>query len=285
MQQRPMIIADQIGYIRDITSNAVNKLPPIQCRPDTYEYENMCQDCNPLMSLCDRCSLARTLYDIDIIVYFSYTKLSTSNRQQYVDYILQKLDKLDKLDDTTYVKDMIQQLSPFVEFVNLYTYEVNYTTITFDALIMSYINGYYEYIIDKYLTTLRRYNIDICRIWYTSIFDVTNMYSILLTITLACSSFPSIDYRELVDTEFELCKITIHYMVESAQETPHTTLEIPKCFTIKMLLTHAIEYGFGKDGMKSLLFIEGDEDPIDNNIEINELEKKDLFCLYEVVST
>ena len=279
MPVRPLIIDDKFGYIRDITNNAVSKLPPVRPSADAG-LEHGCGDCVPLMFLCDRCTIASKLYDIDAVVLFAYTELSECYRLQYVDYILQKLEQVD---EPTFVDDLIEQLGPFVQFVNLYRGDVYRNGLTYDILIISYMSGCYDYVKNKYTDAFIRYNIDICRDWYTSIFDVSNMYGLLSTILVMVRLYSIRDYQQIVDAEFEIYELTLHFMAESAGDTPNITLELPKCFTIRMLTHHAVEYGFGKEGTRVCLFINGSEEMLNNDIEIGELETKDLFCLYDAV--
>ena len=281
MTTRPQIITDQIGYIRDIIASAMNKLPPIQERVDVDigSMASMCVECIPLVRYCNRCSMESKIYNIENTVYHVYSELSQDNIQQYIDFILEKLEKLE---ETTYVSDIIRELEPFAVFVNIYSGEV-IAKENLDTLIISYINGYFDYAKTKYIETFERYNIDICRVWYTSIFEATNMFSILLSVMSVSKSYPEIDWHDIIDSEFELCDLVLHFMVESAQETPRITLNLPKCFTIEMITRHSVEYGFHKDNTEVCLFSAGHEEMVSKGIEIGELEKIELFCLYKTV--
>lgn len=287
MLNRPLFMTDKLGHFRDIVHAASKRVIPSEKRTDVEEgyLANMCLDCQPLGAKCTSCMFLCCLYEIDHCIYHTCSRLSDPVKEQFLDYILQKLTRVTDIkyesdikyvNDLDYINNIINEYKPLVEFVTLYDCDVAFFN-QYDGFIDLYMKGYIEYLHNKYLDSFKKYNVKYNELWYTSIYEITNIYAVLFSILRETGS---VNHRKMIDDECEICELKINFMSPNHDGKSNIILELPKCFSINIIKTFSKDYGFDKEGYFPELFMSGCEDPVSDSLEIGDLEKKELFCLY-----
>ena len=249
----PPIIFDKIGYVRDKILNNKEKLQTV----DEIEY--------PL--------LYEELYYIEVTIYYVYNELSDSIKEHFINYIIDLLKDVNLL---TNLKKIVTILDPFVSFLGKFFSDIS-KKLTYDILVMSYISGCYDYISHKYQNEFKKYDIIFPNIWYESIFEKTSITSILIDVLYGYSK----NYQKQIDDKFKLCNIKINFMIPLNSGKSCVILNLPECFTIKIIRKYAIKYGLCDANMIAYLYMKGGEEIISDNTEIRSISGMELFCIHQ----
>jgi len=259
-------------------------------------------ECSSLQ-MCDRCGCAAILYDLDIVLLHIYNDIE--KKCDFTDFVEKKLESIDQSDfrnSLQYIIALCTLFNPLIELWSKFCRESRatnvdagpfrdicddglpvfylYTETKCDQFMYVYTNQF-EYLCNKYIESFKKHNIKYNRDkWHTSIFDVSNIDDIFMSITNIENEDEQIDYFKIIDTICELCKITIHFMEEQTGTKTSITLELPQCFSVNILYTFASNYKLLKPNTIMHLFRLGEEDEICKQTQIGNIEDKTLFCLH-----